>query len=194
MRAGKIKSKGFIFRKPIILGVSRLVSSGSFLAQGLHLALYLMLLTGISAIVTAEEVSCDVAPGELYRLEDGVLVIDWSPEVEFSSNFTKEGDNSSMAETGNYGLNDSLSALQMENVSSDSGSSFSSLSLAESGAASGAHLGWASWDPQADGKGRHGEYGRRVTDLVGVFSIEMKIKLGSNLSSSPDTTEWIPCP
>ena len=174
-----------------------MVSLGSFLAQGLHLVLCLMLLTGISAVVTAEEVSCDVAPGELYRLEDGVLVIDWSPEVGFSSNFTKEGDNLSRAETGNDSLDASPGALQMENVL-NSGSSFSSLSLAESGAyggaASGAHLGWASWDPQSDGKGRHGEYGRRVTDLVGVFSIEMKIKLGSNLSSSPDTTEWIPCP
>ncbi len=174
-----------------------MVSSGSFLAQGLYLTLCLMLLTGISAVVTAEEVSGDDGPGGLYRLESGVLVIDWSPEVEFSSNFTKEGDNLSRAETGNDSLNASPGALQMENVS-DSGSSFSSLSLAESGAyggaASGAHLGWASWDPQADGKGRHGEYGRRVTDLVGVFSIEMKIKLGSNLSSSSETTEWIPCP
>lgn len=196
MRAGKIKSKGFIFRSPIILGVSCLVSSGSFLTQGLHLALCLMLLIGISAIVTAEEVSGDVAPEGLYRLEGGVLVIDWSPEAEFSSNFTAAGGNSSMAEPENDGLNASLGALQMENVSSDSGSS--SLSLAESGAyggaASGARLGWASWDPRADGKGRHGEYGRRVTDLAGVFSIEMQIKLGSNLSSSPDTTEWIPCP
>jgi hypothetical protein len=172
-----------------------LVSSGSLLARGPRLALCLILLIGISAIVAAEEVGGDVAPGELYRLEGGVLVIDWSPEVEFSSNFAVEGDNSSMAGAGNDGLNASLGALQAENVSSDSGSTSASLSLAESGVYGGAaSLGWASWDPQADGKGRHAEYGRRVTDLVGVFSIEMQIKLGSNLSSCPGSTEWIPCP
>jgi len=42
-----------------------------------------------------------------------------------------------------------------------------------------ARQGWASWSPQTDEKGRHVEYGRRTTDLAGVFSIEMIIKLAS---------------
>jgi hypothetical protein len=176
-----------------------LVSSGSLQDQGSRRALYLMLLIGISATAAAEVVRGDVAPGELYRLEDGVLVIDWSPEIEFFSNFTLVSDNSSIAETVNRGLNGSLGVpLQPKNASPGSDQASASLSLAESGtydgAASGAHLGWASWDPETGGKGRHTEYGRRVTDLVGIFSIEMNIKLGSNLSSSPGTAEWIPCP
>lgn len=178
------------------MGVSRLVSSGSLQDQGLRRALYLMLLIGISATAAAEVVGGDVALGELYRLEEGVLVIDWSPEIEFISNFTLVGDNSSTAETVNNG---SLGAPLLPKIASQgSGQASASPSLAESGtydgAASDASLGWASWDPQTGGKGRHAEYGRRVTDLVGIFSIEMNIKLGSNLSSSPGTAEWIPCP
>lgn len=175
-----------------------MTSSGSSLFFGPHMALYILISIGISSVVAADETGGDVAPGGLYRLEDGVLVIDWSPEVGFSLNSTGESDNFSQAETENDSLNASLGVLQAENVSADSGSTSASLSLVESGAyggaANGTHLGWASWDPQADGKGRHAEYGRRVTDLVGVFSIEMNIKLGSNLSSCPGTTEWIPCP
>jgi hypothetical protein len=135
------------------------------------------------------------APEGLYRLEDGVLVIDWSPEVGFGLNFTGE-DNLSGLRTVNGSPTSSPGILQRDNVSSDPDNASASLSLAESGAYDGgsAHLGWASWDPAAGGQGRHAERGRRVTDLVGVFSIEMQIKLGSNLSSSPGTTEWIPCP
>jgi len=179
------------------VGMGHLTSSGLSRAYGPYLALCIVLSIGISAGVAIDEAGDDVAAGDLYRLEDGVLVIDWSPEVEFSLNSTEEGDDPSQAGMENDGPNASLGVLQAENVSSDSGSTSASLSLAESGtyggASSGAHLGWASWDPQADGKGRHAEYGRRVTDLVGVFSIEMNIKLGSNLSSCPGTTEWMAC-
>lgn len=163
-------------------------SSGPSLAAGPRLALCLMLSICLSSAEGA-------APGGLYRLEDGVLVIDWSPEVGFSLDSTGWGGDLRAAGEVNDSLNASLGALQGENVSSDLGSTSSSLSFAESGAYSGgAHLGWASWDPAAGGQGSHAERGRRVTDLVGVFSIEMQIKLGSNLSSSPGTTEWIPCP
>lgn len=175
-----------------------MASSGSILASGPYLALYLLLSICISSAGAVDVAGGDDLPGGLYRLEDGVLVIDWSPEVGFNLNFTGEEDNLSRAVTENDSLNASLGILQAENVSSDPDNASASLSFAESdaysGSANGAHLGWASWNPQADGKGRHAEYGRRVTDLVGVFSIEMQIKLGSNLSSCPGTTEWIPCP
>jgi len=121
----------------------------------------------------------EAGPVGLYRLEDGVLVIEWSPEVDFSLNSSAGGNNSSAAGAAN-GINASLESFPDENAS---------LSLA----ASGGHLGWASWDPQAGDHGRHQEYGRRVTDLMGVFSIEMEIKLGSNFSSSPGTAEWMTC-
>lgn len=134
------------------------------------------------------------APESLYRLEGGVLMIDWSPDVGFCLNSTGLGGDLNTAGEENGGQ----SILQGENVSSDLNSTSTSLSFAESGAYSGsagdAHLGWASWGPQAGGQGRHTEYGRRVTDLVGAFSIEMQIKLGSNLSALPGMTEWIPCP
>ncbi len=174
-----------------------MMSSGSSMANGQYLILCLVLFIGISSAEAVDEAGGDVASGDLYRLEDGVLVIGWSPEVEFNLNSTGGGGNSSMAGTKDDGLNFSLGTLQAENVSSDSGSIPASLGLSESGsyggAASGSHLGWASWDPQAGGRGRHVEYGRRVTDLVGVFSIEMNIKLGSNLSACPGSTEWMPC-
>jgi len=160
--------------------------SGSTLARGLSLALCLMLSICIPSAGAAD----GAEPESLYRLEAGVLVIDWSPEVGFSLNSTGlEGDLRAAGEE-----NFTPGILMAENVSSDLNSTSASLSVAESGAyTGGAHLGWASWDPQA-GQGRHAEYGRRVTDLVGVFSIDMQIKLGSNFSSSPGTTEWIPCP
>lgn len=160
-------------------------SSGSPLALRLGLALCLVLSICIHSAVAAD----GTAPESLYRLEDGVLVIDWSPEVGFSLNSTELGGDSNT--TGEE--NGSQSILLEENVSSDRNSTSASLNMAESGAGD-AHLGWASWDPQTGDHGRHTEYGRRVTDLVGVFSIEMEIKLGSNLSSSPATTEWIPSP
>ena len=163
-------------------------SSGSRLAQGTLLVLCLVL----SVCLSSAGADDDAMPGGLYRLEDGVLVIDWSPEAGFSPNSTGWG--SDLRAAGEE--NGSLGILQGENFSSDPDNASASLSVAESGAYDGgsAHLGWASWDPAAGGQGRHAEYGRRVTDLVGVFSIEMQIKLGSNLSSSPGTTEWIPCP
>jgi hypothetical protein len=165
-------------------------SSGSLLAHGPCLALCLTLSVCLHSAGAVD----GAAPGDLYRLEDGVLVINWSPEVGFSLNPPGlEGDSSAAGEE-----NASLGTLHGENVSSDVNSTSASLRVAESGAYSGgagdAHLGWASWDPQTGGKGRHTEYGRRITDLVGVFSIEMEIKLRSNLSSCPWTTEWIPCP
>jgi hypothetical protein len=57
----------------------------------------------------------------------------------------------------------------------------------------GANIGWASWDPNANQRGRHAEYGRRTTDLAGAFSIEMTIKLASNGTCSPGEAEWVPC-
>jgi hypothetical protein len=159
-------------------------------SSGSRLALCLMLSICLSSAGAVD----DAVPGGLYRLEDGVLVIDWSPEVGFSLNSTGWGGDLGAAGEESGSLNASLGVLQTETVSSDLNSTSAPLSFVEGGAYSGgAHLGWASWDPQAGGQGRHAEYGRRVTDLVGVFSIEMQIKLGSNLSSSPGTTEWIPC-
>jgi hypothetical protein len=144
-----------------------------------------MLLIGVPSAVAAD----GTAPESLYQLEDGVLVIGWSPGVGFSLNSTELGGDSNTTVEENGGQ----SILLEESVSSDLNSTAASLNMVESGAGD-AHLGWASWDPQSEDHGRHTEYGRRVTDLVGVFSIEMQIKLGSNLSSSPGTTEWIPCP
>ena len=40
-------------------------------------------------------------------------------------------------------------------------------------------------------KGRHVEYGRRTTDLAGVFSIEMFIKLASN-ETCGKSADWLP--
>ena len=54
-----------------------------------------------------------------------------------------------------------------------------------------AHQGWSSWDPRTDEKGRHIEYGRRTTDLTGVFSIKMIIKLASNDTRSK-SADWLP--
>lgn len=56
-----------------------------------------------------------------------------------------------------------------------------------------AHLGWGSLNPETDPKGRHTEYGRRTTDLIGIFSIDMTIKLGSGVSCSPGDVGWLPC-
>jgi len=54
-----------------------------------------------------------------------------------------------------------------------------------------ANLGWISWDPQACEKGRHAEYGRKTTDLVGVFSIDMNIKLASSSTCGSESGEWL---
>lgn len=180
-------------------GLSRLESSRSIFASGQYLALYLLLSICIYIAGAVDVAGDDALQGDLYRLEDGVLVIDWSREAGFNLNFTEEEDNLSRAVTGNDSHNASLGILQAENVSSDPDNAPAFLSFIEDDAYSGgtdggAHLGRASWDPQAGAKGRHAEYGRRVTDLVGVFSIEMQIKLGSNLTNCPGTTEWIPCP
>lgn len=173
------------------MGANCVTSSGSYLV------LSLLLSVGISSAEAIDGAGGDFEVGDLYRIEDGILVIDWSPEVGFGLNFAGVGDNLSTAGTEDDGPNANLAVLQAENVSSDSGTTSASLSLIESGAygdaLSSSHIGWASWDPKADDKGRHAEYGRRVTDLVGVFSIEMEIKLGSNLSACPGTAEWMPC-
>lgn len=158
-----------------------MASSGSIWVHGLRLAVAVSLLLsiGISSAGAVDEARDDVVPGGLYRIEDGVLVIDWSPEVGFSSDFAvAEGDNSRAA-GAQSGINASLGSFLDENASLSP--------------AAGGHLGWASWDPETGDHGRHQEYGRRVTDLMGVFSIEMEIKLGSNFSSSPGTAEWMTC-
>jgi hypothetical protein len=58
-----------------------------------------------------------------------------------------------------------------------------------------AHIGWLSRDPQADQqlKGRHAEYGRRVEDLTGVFSVEKFIQLWGNSTCGAISVDWLPC-
>jgi hypothetical protein len=58
-----------------------------------------------------------------------------------------------------------------------------------------AHIGWISRDPVADNqlKGRHAEYGRRVEDLTGVFSIEKFIQLWGNSTCGAISVDWLPC-
>jgi len=166
------------------------LTSGSLQAYRPYLALCLVLTIGISSAEAADEVAADAEASGLYRIQDGVLVIGWSPEVgSFSAG---EGTNLSVGGRENFSLNASLATPKAENSSSDLIASSAYFSLDEGGA-DGSRLGWASRDPQTDGSGRHAEYGRRVTDLVGVFSIEMMIRLGSNVSSSPETAEWMPC-
>ncbi|MGV8174855.1 MAG: hypothetical protein ACP5OU_04060 [Methanothrix sp.] len=58
-----------------------------------------------------------------------------------------------------------------------------------------AHIGWLSRDPLADNqlKGRHAEYGRRIEDLTGVFSIEKFIQLWGNSTCGAISVDWLPC-
>lgn len=169
--------------------------SASSRSRGLYLASCILLSIGACPASAVDEGG--TAAG-LFRIEDGAVVIDWSPGVEFGLDSPGAGENLTAAGMGmeNHGLNATLGAApQAGEGSSDWGGS-APLSPGVVGAyagLSGAHLGWASGGLQAGGTGRPAEYGRRVTDIVGIFSIDMTIKLGSN-SSSPGSGEWIGCP
>ena len=65
---------------------------------------------------------------------------------------------------------------------------------APGGGPGGPHIGGATRGLRGGGHGRPAEYGRRVTDLVGVFSIDMTIKLGSKGPSNLSEAEWIGFP
>ncbi len=56
-----------------------------------------------------------------------------------------------------------------------------------------AHIGWQSYDPSPDSRGRHQLLGRSVEDLTGVFSIEKFIQLWSNSSPGEISVDWLPC-
>ena len=56
-----------------------------------------------------------------------------------------------------------------------------------------AHIGWQSYDPSPDSRGRHQLLGRSVEDLTGVFSIEKFIQLWSNSSPGEISVDWMPC-
>ena len=56
-----------------------------------------------------------------------------------------------------------------------------------------AHIGWQSYDPAPDSRGRHQLLGRSVEDLTGVFSIEKFIQLWSNSSPGEISVDWMPC-
>ena len=56
-----------------------------------------------------------------------------------------------------------------------------------------AHIGWQSYDPAPDSRGRHQLLGRSVEDLTGVFSIEKFIQLWSNSSPGEISVDWLPC-
>ncbi len=168
--------------------------SASSRSRGLYLASCILLSIGACPASAVDEGG--TAAG-LFRIEDGAVVIDWSPGVEFGLDSPGAGENLTAAGMGmeNHGLNATLGAPQAGEGSSDRG-----------GSAPSALASWApmlasaapTWDGppeglQAGGTGRPAEYGRRVTDIVGIFSIDMTIKLGSN-SSSPGSGEWIGCP
>lgn len=156
-----------------------MASSGSLPVRGPHMAL-LVLSIVVSSAAAADESGAEVTPKSLYRIEDGLIVIDWWQGAAFSLDFPGEEDGMAVAEE--------------QNVLSDLNSTLLLGHLATSPPDASARLGWSSWDPHAGGGGRHAEYGRRVTDLVGIFSIEMNIKLGSARCPSPGSSEWMACP
>lgn len=139
----------------------------------------------------------------LYRLKEGHIVIQWSPEVEFSLDPPGYPGNLSVAGWANESFNSSsglfgadISARSVAAVKSKESYNSSPGLLEADMSARGigaTHLGWSSWNPRPDGRGRHQEYGRKTTDLVGVFSIDMTIKLGSGAGPSPGSADWIPC-
>ncbi|MDF0591514.1 hypothetical protein [Candidatus Methanocrinis natronophilus] len=141
--------------------------------------------------------------GGLYRQEDGRLVIEWSPDVGFSLYSPGSSVNGSLGVFANGSASSTAAVMEAEISTGSDGSapaeggrnsSGGSLEADISSRAIGrSHLGWASWNPWTDGRGRHQEYGRKTTDLVGVFSIDMAIKLGSGVGPSPGSADWIPC-
>lgn len=143
--------------------------------------------------VQAASTGGDEPSGGLFRIEDGAVVIDWSPGVGFSFNSTVSGRNLT-----NPAGNETNSPLpgSGEGRLDQRGSAPADQDgwRVYGGGLSGAHIGWASRGLQGGGHGRPAEYGRRATDLVGVFSIDMTIKLGSKGPSNSSDAEWISCP
>ena len=168
------------------------MSSWSLLAVGTYLVLSLFLSIGVSSAGAVDEGGGSGAAGELFRLEGGAIVIDWSPGVVFHLNTTDDVVSLNTTEMENESLNASFGDPGAENGSSDLNATSAPLSFDETGVFGGALTGASL--AQSGSSNRPAEYGRRVTDLVGVFSIDMTIKLGSNQSSFPGTSEWIPCP
>lgn len=131
--------------------------------------------------------------GGLFRIEDGAVVIDWSPGTGFCLNppgswrnlTDSAGEEASSHLPGGGGGG---SDLRRSAPASTEGWGV------YGGGLGGAHIGWASRGLRGGGHGRPAEYGRRVTDLVGVFSIDMTIKLGSKGPSNLSEAEWIGFP
>lgn len=139
----------------------------------------------------------------LYLLKDGHVVIHWSPGVEFSLDPPAYSGDLTVAGRAKGSYNSSIGLIG-DDISKGSGvaaeskeSPSSRFGLLEADMSAmgigGSHLGWSSVNPRPDGRGRHQEYGRKTTDLVGVFSIDMTIKLGSGAGPSPRSADWIPC-
>lgn len=164
----------------------------SLLAFGTYLVLSLFLSIGVSSAGAVDDGGGSGAAGGLFRLENGMIVIDWSPGVGFRLNSTDDVKSLNTTGMENESLNASFVDPGAENGSSDLNATSAPLSLDETGLFGGALTGAGL--AQFGSSNRPAEYGRRVTDLVGVFSVEMTIKLGSNQSSLPGTAEWIPCP
>jgi hypothetical protein len=118
------------------------------------------------------------------RLDGGRYPLGWVPGPKN----TPAQDNSSASLLANQ----SAGALPAGNVSFNASLAPGFVEFDSSASVIGmAHQGWSSWDPRTDEKGRHVEYGRRTTDLAGVFSIEMFIKLASNDTRSK-SADWLP--
>ncbi len=168
------------------------MGSESLLAVGTYLVLSLFLSICVFPAGAVEDGGSSGATGGLFRLEGGAIVIDWSPGAGFSLNSTADAESLNTTGMENESLNASFGDPGAENRSQDENATSASPGLDETGLFGGALTGVGL--AQGGGSGRPAEYGRRVTDLVGVFSIDMTIKLGSNQSSSQGAAEWISCP
>lgn len=158
----------------------------------------------ISLLIFIGGSSGEGEPAEgLYHLKGGHIVIQWSPGMEFSldppsysgdqtgAGWAKESYNSSFGHDGaDISEGSGMAAKSKEILSTRFGLLEADISASGVG---GSHLGWTSVNPRPDGRGRHQEYGRKTTDLVGVFSIDMTIRLGSGAGPSPGSADWIPC-
>ncbi|HWQ19769.1 MAG TPA: hypothetical protein VN455_08325, partial [Methanotrichaceae archaeon] len=56
-----------------------------------------------------------------------------------------------------------------------------------------AHIGWISADPTTINPMHHLNYARNIDDLVGVFSVEMFIRLWRNATPGQISLDWMPC-
>ncbi len=124
------------------------------------------------------------------RLDGGRYPLGWTPGPKNTGTNLSAEDNSSASLLANQSTD--TGALPAGCATFNTSLAPGSLEFDSSASVIGmAHQGWASWDPRANEKGRHVEYGRRTTDLVGVFSIEMIIKLASNETCSK-SADWLP--